>query len=34
MEKFFAARIYLELFVRVKKKWTQDVKQLKDLGYE
>ena len=34
MERFFAAKVYLELFVRVKKKWTQDVARLKDFGYE
>jgi GTPase len=34
MERFFAARVYLELFVRVKKDWTQDPFQLKDMGYE
>ena len=26
MEKFFATRIYLELFVRVRKDWTKDPK--------
>ena len=34
MERFFAARVYLELFVKVKKDWTQDPFQLKDMGYE
>jgi GTP-binding protein Era len=34
MERFFAAKVYLELFVRVKKKWTQDIARLKDFGYE
>jgi len=33
MEKFFAARIYLELFVRVKKDWTHDPKMLQEFGY-
>ncbi|HVO67979.1 MAG TPA: GTPase Era [Syntrophales bacterium] len=33
MEKFFAARIYLELFVRVRKDWTHDDRLLKEFGY-
>jgi len=33
MEKFFAARIYLELFVRVRKDWTHDARMLKEFGY-
>ena len=33
MEKFFAAKIYLELFVRVRKDWTQDTRMLKEFGY-
>jgi len=33
MEKFFAARIYLELFVRVRKDWTHDPRMLKEFGY-
>jgi len=33
MEKFFAARIYLELFVRVKKDWIHDPKMLREFGY-
>jgi len=33
MEKFFAARIYLELFVRVRKDWTKDPKMLREFGY-
>ncbi len=33
MEKFFAARIYLELFVRVSKDWTHDPKMLREFGY-
>ncbi|MBE9547569.1 MAG: GTPase Era [Proteobacteria bacterium] len=33
MEKFFAVRIYLELFIRVKKDWTKDSKMLKEFGY-
>jgi len=33
MEKFFAAKIYLELFVRVQKDWTHDTRMLKEFGY-
>jgi len=33
MEKFFAKRIYLELFVRVKKDWTHDPRMLDEFGY-
>jgi GTP-binding protein Era len=33
MEKFFAARVYLELFVRVRKDWNHDPKMLKEFGY-
>lgn len=33
MEKFFAARIYLELFVRARKDWTRTESMLEDLGY-
>jgi len=33
MEKFFASRIYLELFVRVRKEWTKNEKLLKEFGY-
>lgn len=33
MEKFFAVRIYLELFIRVTKGWTKDSKMLKEFGY-
>jgi len=33
MEKFFGTRIYLELFVRVRKEWTKDPKMLKEFGY-
>lgn len=34
MEKFFGARIYLELFVRVQKDWTQNSRMLGELGYQ
>ena len=33
MEKFFASRIFLELFVRVQKDWTHDEKMLREFGY-
>lgn len=33
MEKFFAAKIYLKLFIRVTKDWTKDSKMLKEFGY-
>jgi GTP-binding protein Era len=33
LEKFFATRIYLELFVRVRKDWTHDVGMLREFGY-
>ncbi|HPL64627.1 MAG TPA: GTPase Era [Syntrophales bacterium] len=34
MEKFFAARVFLELFVKVEKNWTQHAGKLRELGYE
>ena len=33
LERFFASRIFLELFVRVQKDWTHDEKMLKEFGY-
>jgi GTP-binding protein Era len=33
MEKFFATRIYLELFVRVRKDWTHNPRMLREFGY-
>jgi len=33
MEIFFATRIYLELFVRVRKDWTHDAGMLREFGY-
>jgi GTP-binding protein Era len=33
MERFFAARVYLELFVRVQKDWSRDAKMLREFGY-
>jgi GTPase len=33
MEKFFASKIFLELFVRVEKDWTKSPRLLKELGY-
>ena len=32
-EKFFGTRIYLELFVKVKKDWTRDERTLREFGY-
>jgi len=32
MEKLFGARVYLELFVRVKKEWTSSDKMLREFG--
>jgi len=32
MEKLFGARVYLELFVRVKKEWTNSEKMLREFG--
>jgi GTPase len=32
MEKFFGTRVYLELFVRVKKDWTSSDKMLQEFG--
>ncbi|MCK9274203.1 MAG: GTPase Era [Syntrophales bacterium] len=34
MEKFFGTRIYLELFVRVSKDWTEDSHMMSELGYK
>ncbi len=33
MERFFDIRVYLELFVRVRKNWAQDEKTLGEFGY-
>ncbi|MCX5834326.1 MAG: GTPase Era [Deltaproteobacteria bacterium] len=33
LERFFNARIYLELFVKVRKDWTHDERLLRELGY-
>jgi GTP-binding protein Era len=33
MEKFFAAKIFLELFVRVAKDWTNDPRMVQEFGY-
>jgi GTPase len=33
MEKFFAAKVFLELFVRVAKDWTHDPRMLREFGY-
>jgi GTP-binding protein Era len=34
MERFFAAKVFLELFVKVEKKWTQKTGKLREFGYE
>ncbi len=33
MEQFFASRVFLELFVRVARDWTNDPKMLREFGY-
>jgi GTP-binding protein Era len=33
METFFNAKIYLELYVRVRRNWTRDTKWLREFGY-
>ncbi|MEW6334652.1 MAG: GTPase Era [Thermodesulfobacteriota bacterium] len=33
MERFFAAKVFLELFVRVAKDWTSDPRMLREFGY-
>ena len=33
MEAFFGAKVFLELFVRVQKDWTQDARMLSEFGY-
>ena len=33
MEKFFGAKVFLELFVRVAKDWTNDPRMLQEFGY-
>ena len=32
MEKLFGAKVFLELFVRVKKDWTSSDKMLREFG--
>ncbi|MDD5712210.1 MAG: GTPase Era [Smithellaceae bacterium] len=34
MEQFFGARVFLELFVRVRKDWTTDERMLREFGYK
>ncbi len=34
MERLFGTRVYLELFVTVKKNWTKDGRRLKEFGYD
>ena len=33
MERFFAAKVFLELFVRVARDWPHDPRMLKEFGY-
>lgn len=33
LEKFFAAKVFLELFVRVAKDWTHDPRMIQEFGY-
>jgi len=34
MERFFAAKVFLELFVRVAKDWTNDPRMIQEFGYD
>ncbi len=34
IERFLGTRVFLELFVKVQKNWTQSARMLKELGYE
>ncbi len=34
MERFLATRVYLELFVRVSREWSEKVQYLKEFGYQ
>jgi len=34
MERFFATRIFLTLFVRVQKDWTHSERLVKEFGYD
>jgi GTPase len=34
MERFFAARVFLEMFVRVQKDWTHSERLVKEFGYD
>lgn len=34
LEKFFAAKVFLELFVRVARDWTNDERMLREFGYK
>ncbi|MBN1613583.1 MAG: GTPase Era [Deltaproteobacteria bacterium] len=34
LERFFAAKIFLELFVRVQKDWTRNPRMLREFGYK
>ncbi len=34
IERFLGVRVFLELFVRVDKDWSQSARMLRELGYE
>jgi GTP-binding protein Era len=34
MERFFATKIFLELFVRVQKDWTHSERLVREFGYD
>jgi GTP-binding protein Era len=34
MERLFGAKVYLEVWVKVKSGWTDDERLLRSLGYE
>ncbi len=34
LEKFFAKKVYLQTWVKIKRDWTEDVQALKTLGYD
>ena len=34
IERFLATRVFLELFVRVRRDWSEDPRALKEMGYD
>jgi GTP-binding protein Era len=34
IERLLGARVFLELFVRVRKEWSEDPQMLKEFGYK